>query len=89
MQNREENIQRVTEQAISIIRSISAFKKTIVNKINEMKKCAMSDLSDLKIEKISTLSNEKDSAENNKLPVEEYSEQLQVMKTEWLGKSDF
>ncbi|VDH95940.1 Hypothetical predicted protein [Mytilus galloprovincialis] len=77
--NREENIQRVNEQANSITGSISAFKETIVKKINEMEKCAMSGLSDLKIETISKLSNEKESAKDIKSAVEEYINQLQFM----------
>ncbi|XP_063448035.1 transcription intermediary factor 1-alpha-like [Mytilus trossulus] len=79
MQNREENIQRVNEQATLITGSISASKETIINKLDEMEKCAMKGLSDLKIETISTLSNEKDSAKDIKSTVEEYSEQLQFM----------
>ncbi|XP_071179934.1 E3 ubiquitin-protein ligase TRIM56-like [Mytilus edulis] len=79
MHNRQENIQRVNEQAASITGSISAFKETIIDKLDEMEKCAMKGLSDLKIETISTLSNEKDSAKDIKSAVKEYSDQLQFM----------
>ncbi|CAC5418051.1 unnamed protein product [Mytilus coruscus] len=79
MHNREENIQRVNEQASSITGSISRFKETIINKINEMEKSAMKGLSDLKNEIISKLVNEKDSAKDIKSAIEEYNDQLQFM----------
>ncbi|CAC5418052.1 unnamed protein product [Mytilus coruscus] len=59
--NREEYIQRVNQEASSITESISAFKKTIIDEINEMEKSAMSSLSNLKNETISKMWDEKDS----------------------------
>ncbi|CAG2190138.1 unnamed protein product [Mytilus edulis] len=43
MHNREENIQRVNKQATSITRSISAFKETITNKLDEMENVQFED----------------------------------------------
>ncbi|XP_071179929.1 E3 ubiquitin-protein ligase TRIM71-like isoform X1 [Mytilus edulis] len=79
IQNREENIQSINDQASSITGSISVFKETILNKVNEMEKSAINSLSNLKNKTISKMSDEKDKATIIKSAIDEYNNQLQFM----------